>query len=234
MKKKIIIILTFIILGYVLFKVGLLLYYRDLNNYSTDYNKITIKDKKVAIDKSFANTKISNLNIYIPSEFIKSDDYTYIPKNETKNNFTTAIIISKRIKCYEQTKEDDKRLQTIGYEKLMKKNNINSERDLIQYYYTKRKNKNIFTSSNDIKMNYLSEICVKNSPLDNKIKNYYLSGDLNGILNVSNNYYNVSVYDKNTDEYYSIGIFKNSNKKDYTNLISDEVFNKILKSIYFS
>lgn len=234
MKKKIITILIFIILGYILFKTCLLLYYKDLNNYATDYNKITIKDKNVTVDKSLANTKIDNLNIYIPNGFVKQEKYTYIPKNESKNNFTSTINISKRIRCYEQTKDDDKRLQTINYDKLMKKNNINSERDLIKYYYTKRKNKNIFVSGNDIKMNYLSEICVKYSPLDTRTKNYYLSGDLNGLLNVSNNYYIISVYNKASDEYYSIGIYKNSNKKDYVELISDLEFNKIIKSIYFS
>lgn len=240
MKKKIVILIPIIVvLGYVLYKSCLLLYFRDLNGYSIDYEKVTIKEKKVEVDKSLANTKIEDLNLYIPDEFERrnmeeaSDLYVYRPKGETDENGTITISVYKSVVCYEQVINDNKVMQTIGYEKLMKKNNMKTESDLIKYYFTQRKKKNIFTSSNDIKMSYLSEVCAKNSTINGvgEDKNYYFSGDLDGTLYSENNReYFMNIYNENTNEYYFISIHRWRQAK---NIDIEEVTDKIIYSLYF-
>lgn len=243
MKKKIIILVPIIIvLSFVFYKSCLLLYYKDLA-YSADYDKVTIEEKVIKTDKTLANTKIENMHIYIPDELIerKQSDgehiYTYYPKTESEKNHSTTMFIGVGNSYFEYADDDNKRLQTIGYKDLMKKNNLKSEADLVKYYFFDRKKNNIFTSRNDIKMNYLSEMSVKNSPIDEDYKNsnYYLSGDLDGILSIKKdgrNYF-FEIYNELEDEYYSVYISRYTNKRGYIEIVNDEVFDKILQSIYF-
>lgn len=244
MKKKIIILVPIIIvLSFVFYKCCLLLYYKDLNGYSIDYDKVTVEEKNVKVDKTLANTKIDNMNIYIPEELvdakIREEYHSYVPKNENVEYqyHTSYMHITKGTSFYNYSSDDNKRLQTIGYKDLMKKNNLKSEADLVKYYFFDRKKNNIFTSRNDIKMNYLSEMSVKNSPIDEDYKNsnYYLSGDLDGILSIKKdgrNYF-FEIYNELEDEYYSVYISRYTNKRAYIEIVNDEVFDKILQSIYF-
>lgn len=240
MKKKIIIsIPVIVILGYVLYKGSLLLYFRDLSH-SLDLEEVNIKERKVEVDKSLANTKKDNMNIFIPDELVENGSrqgyYIFIPKSEIGKQYTTSIFIAKDRSCLERLYDEDKRIQTVGYEKLMKKNNIISDNDLIKYYFAHENKSNIFTSSNEIKLRYLSKVCVKESTITDDVedRNFYLLGDLEGTLYLENDReYRIRVYNKNKNEYYSIYISKSVNSDDYVDIISNDVFDKIIKSIYF-
>lgn len=241
MKKKLLIIgpIT-IILAFILYKTCLILYYKDLNNYSTDFSKLKIDTKKVVTDKTLANTKFADVNIYIPTGFKKTtskysnENIYYIPENENIDDYSNMISIVKTLNCYESLYDLEKRLQTTNIDKLTKKNNINSEIDLIKYYYNKRSKNSIFTSSNDIKMNYLSDICVKNSGLNSTSDNYYyLEGDISGMAFYRRNHFSMKIYNKNKNEYYHIGLSKLPKKSSYKEIFTEEEINKIISSVYF-
>ncbi len=239
-EKKLILIPILFVLLFIIYKQCLILYYKDLNSYATNYDSISVKTKKAVTDKNLCNTKIDNLNIYIPDGFknVKSK-YSigtsyYVPNDEKFEKATNYINISDANRYYDVLYKDDKRLQTIGAYKLMKSNNINSEFDLIKYYYNKRKKNSIFTSKNDIKMNYLADICVKNSILNSgRDLNYYLEGDLQGLMVENDNYRYIKLYDKGHNKYYSISISKYPKNPNYKEILTKDEINKIVKSIYF-
>lgn len=241
MKKKLLIIGTItIILVFVLYKTCLILYYKDLNNYSTDFGKLKIDTKKVVTDKTLGNTKFEDMNIYIPTGFKKAkskysiENIYYIPENEKIDDYSNMISIVKTLNCYESLYNFEKRLQTTNIDKLTKKNNIKSEIDLIKYYYNKRSKNSIFTSSNDIKMNYLSDICVKNSGLNSTSDNYYyLEGDVSGIAIFERNHFSMNIYNKNKNEYYHIWLSKLPKKSSYKEIFTEEEIDKIISSVYF-
>lgn len=237
MKKKLFIIIPIsIILLCFIYKCCLFLYYRNLNT-NDELSSLDISSIEVTTDKTLSNNKFKNLNIYIPNNFreIKmknSDNYYYIPKDEEEENYTTAIFIYKSIGCYKAQIKEDKRLQTMGINKLLKKNNIKNDIDLIKYYYNKKEKSNLFTSKNNLKMNYLSDVCVDNSLFREDVNNYYLEGDLVGFGINDNKYHALTVYNGNDDIYY-ISIIKRNNNDDYKDKLSDEEINKIISSIYF-
>lgn len=173
MKNRLFIIAPItIILAFVLYKTCLILYYKDLNSYSVDFSKLKIDTKKVLTDKTLSNTKFEDMNTYILADFKKTtsrystENIYYISENEDVDKYSNLIGIIKTVNYYEIGYDLDKRLQTTNIDKLLEKNNIKIEVDLIKYYYSNRTKNFIFTSSNDIKMNYLADICVKNSGLN--------------------------------------------------------------------
>lgn len=242
MKKRILIIVPItIVLAFVLYKTCLILYYKDLNSYSGDFSKLKIDTKKVVTDKTLSNTKFENMNIYIPSGFKKvtsiysSENTYYIPKNEDIEDYSNMISIVKTLSCYEKEYDSDKRLQTTNLDKLMEKNNITSEIDLIKYYYDNRTKNSIFTSSNDIKMNYLSDICVKNSVLNSTSDDdYYLEGDISGMAVFEKNHFSMDVYNKDKNEYYHIWLSKTPKKSSYKEIFTEDEIDKIISSVYFN
>lgn len=241
MKKKLLIIVPFtIILAFVLYKTCLILYYKDLSIYSVDFSKLKIGTKKVVTDKTLGNTKFEDMNIYIPTGFKKTtskysfENIYYIPENEDIDDYSNMISIVKTLNCYEGWYNLEKRLQTTNIDKLMKKNNINSEIDLIKYYYNKRSKNSILTSSNDIKLNYLSDICVKNSGLNSASDDYYyLEGDVLGIAIFERNHFSMDVYNRDKNEYYHIGLSKAPKKSSYKEIFTEDEIDKIISSVYF-
>lgn len=240
-KKRLFILVPItIILAFVLYKACLILYYKDLNSYSVDFSKLKIDTKKVLTDKTLSNTKFEDMNIYIPAGFKKTtskystENIYYIPENEDVDNYSNLIGIIKTVNCYEIGYDLDKRLQTTNIDKLLEKNNIKTEVDLIKYYYNDRTKNSIFTSSNDIKMNYLADICVKNSELNSlRDSYYYLEGGIIGMVSYDEKHFSMSVYNKDKNKYYSIWVSKVPRKSYYKEIFTDEEIDKIISSIYF-
>lgn len=234
-----ILVVPIIILLFIGYKVCLILYYKDLVSYQIDYSDFKIETKKVTY-KGLSNTKINDLNIYIPASLkaeknkYSNDGLYYIPKDEELDSNSNLLLISKSITCLEAPYNNDKRLQTSNINKLMKDNNINLESDLIKYYYNKRTKNSIFSSKNDIKMNYISDICVKNSLLiSSSDNNYYLEGSLLGMLRVNDKNIAIHLYNEKKKEYYFISITKNIRQKNYKEIFTEKEVEKIISSIYF-
>lgn len=241
MKKKLFIIFPItIILAFLLYKTCLLLYFKDLNSYTVGYSNFKIDTKKIVTDKELSNAKINDMNIYIPNGLKKvmskysNDNTYYIPVNEELDDYSNMVLIGKSINCFEGIYREDKRLQTMNINKLMKKNNINTEFDLVKYYYNEKTKNSIFTSKNDIKMNYLADICVKNSVLNSiSDDNYYLEGDILGMATFGKKGVTMKVHNKNKNEYYYISIIKQPKKENYKEIFTESEIDKIISSIYF-
>lgn len=239
MKKKIIFILPLIvILVLFVYKTSVLLYFRNLNEYSYNLDSVVYKERKVKIDKKSSNITYKNLNLYIPEKFSntsKKDGINYyFLDNENFDNYTTFIMVSKSTFCIESDINEDKRLQTMNYKKLMKNNNITNEFDLIKYYLNNQ-NINYFSSTNQIKMNYLSLKCSYNIlGTANDINYEFLNGDIDGLYTKEKHSTSFRVYNKNDSEYYSIIIFKNTKNKNYYESLNKDDENKIINSIYFN
>ena len=147
-------------------------------------------------------------------------------------------MVSKSTFCIESDINEDKRLQTMNYKKLMKNNNITNEFDLIKYYLNNQ-NINYFSSTNQIKMNYLSLKCSYNILGTINNTNYeFLNGDIDGLIDglytKEKQSTSFRVYNKNNGEYYSILIFKNKKNKNYYESLNKDDENKIINSIYFN
>lgn len=243
MKKKIIFILPLVvILVLFVYKTSVLLYFRNLTEYSYNLDSVVYKERKVKIDKKSSNITYKNLNLYIPEKFSnisKKDGINYyFLDNENFDNYTTFIMVSKSTFCIESDINEDKRLQTMNYKKLMKNNNITNEFDLIKYYLNNQ-NINYFSSTNQIKINYLSLKCSFNILGTINNTNYeFLNGDIDGLIDglytKEKQSTSFRVYNKNNDEYYSILIFKNKKNKNYYESLNNDDENKIINSIYFN
>lgn len=239
-RKKFFIIPISVIFLFVIYKACLILYYKDLNNYAVDYSIFSINSKKVITDKNLSNTKIGYLNMYIPNNLKRviseySPDTTYyIPNDEELDDYSNMISIHKANICFDILYNEDKRLQTIGISKLLENNGIYTESDLIKYNYENRKDNSLFTSKNEIKMRYLADICVKNSILtDARDYNYYLDGDLEGMLVVSEDNYRLKLFDKKHNDYHYISINKYKKNDNYKEILTEDEIWNIINSIYF-
>lgn len=236
-KKYIVIIPVIIILVLFIYKSSVLLYFRDLNVYSSDLDNITYNEEKISINKNLANTKYKNLNLYIPEEFSNTskehDMIDYYLKNESVDNYTTFIRVSKSSFCIEFNIEEDKRLQTMNYKKVMKKNNIENEFGLVKYYLN-NKGVNYLSSTNQIKMYYLSRKCSQNIIGDNSSNYTFLNGDIDGLHIKGKRINDFLMYNKNDDSYYSIMIFKNTKNDNYYESLNKGDEDMIINSVYFN
>ena len=71
MKKKIIFILPLVvILVLFVYKTSVLLYFRNLTEYSYNLDSVVYKERKVKIDKKLSNITYKNLNLYIQRSFL--------------------------------------------------------------------------------------------------------------------------------------------------------------------
>lgn len=238
MKKKIIITIIIIILIFLLYKLGLILYYKDSNTYDYSYKNKKIQNKNITINKTLSNSKYKTLNYYIPETFqeiSKNNSKSYIPKEQNLNNYTTIIMVGETDSCLNIIEKETKQLQTMKYKTFMQKNNLLSEKDLYKYYYNKSTTNNIFTPKNKIKLNYLSELCVSQTIISNNKSKYYYLENLDGILNISSKdkEFNMKIYDKKDNKYYYIYTMNDTNRDSYKEFINKDELNKILSSIYY-
>ena len=167
--------------------------HHDKVQFPKNVSSIKIKNNKLA-----NNLIYDEINIYVPKDFIKitdkektplvSDTCTpYIKGLKKDKSFASAIIICKdRYNLYSTFYNEYNIKNTIipylNIETLFEKYNIYNIVDLIKFYEKNKDFKqNIFTSSDDIKINYLARTYITNN-LVNYDDFYYLEGDLNGYL----------------------------------------------------
>lgn len=235
--KYITIIPTVIIITIILYKTGLLLYYKDLNKYSYSLESIDYSTKKIEVDKTLANTKYKNMNLYIPKEFsniVESDTskYYYL-KNEDSNNYTLFLSIENGPFRIDSDIKEDKRLQTMNYKQVMKKNNIKSSYDLVKYYL-RNNSVNYLSNSNEIKMYYLSRRCAYDIIGYDSASYTFLEGKLDGLYVKENNNTLLQIYNENDNKYYYVSIYRNTKNKSYNKEINASEEAKIINSIYFN
>lgn len=236
-KKYIIIIPVIIVLALFIYKSSVLLYFRDLNVYIYDSDNITYNEEKININKNLANTKYKDLNLYIPDEFSNAskehDMINYYLKNESVDNYTTFIRVAKSSFCIEFNIKEDKRLQTMNYKKVMEKNDIENEFGLVKYYLN-NEGVNYFSSTNQIKIYYLSKKCSQNIIGDNSSNYTFLNGDIDALRIKGKKITVFLIYNKNDDSYYSITIFKNTKNDNYYESLSKGDEDMIINSVYFN
>lgn len=236
-KKYIIIIPVIIVLALFIYKSSVLLYFRDLTVYLYDSDNITYNEEKIDTNKSLANSKYRDLNLYIPEEFSNTSKehnmINYYLKNENVDNYTTFIRVSKSSFCIEFNIKEDKRLQTMNYKKVMKKNNIENEFGLVKYYLN-NKGVNYLSSTNQIKTYYLSKKCSQNIIGDNSSNYTFLNGDIDGLRIKAKIITDFLIYNENDDSYYSIMIFKNTKNDNYYESLNKGDEDMIINSIYFN
>lgn len=254
-KKKLIVFIPLIlILGFIVFKSWALFYYR-IPSYSSDYSLIKISDdeKSIKTDKSLANTKFKTLNIYIPDSMVKEEkeeEIDFVVSYANKEDIDSEskvknLNISTSFGCDDFNYDPDAR--AIDGVKIMQKNNFKNKFDVIKYYMKNlNKKSTIFSSYEDIKLNYFLNYCSTSPSLSTAMDYYYLNGDIDGLYGTAireTSYYDsysIDVYDDKNNKYYHIYM---SEKKDaydefpgedkYNLIFTEDMREKILSSIYF-
>lgn len=254
MKKKIKFIIgvpILIVLGYVIFKLVILFHYRSYRSY-LDYSSIKFEDKTVNVDKSLANTKFKNLNIYIPTEMARklyensndSYSYSFVLKEdlESEDRIKTLNIYTTS-NCEDLTFDTEAKIK--DGKKYMEKNGFKNKYDVFkQFYKTYDKKINIFSPIKDIKFQHFRSHC---DLIIRDDQNYfYLNGDLTGLYGVFKGYnefrneYTIDVLDEKNNTYYFISINEEKDPYDehpgdnrYNELFTSDMLDKILSSIYF-
>ena len=196
--RRFILLIVFLIIIYLLYKAFIAyLYYKDYmihedNSFPVNQNIETIKIK----NNSLANTSAldNNLNIYIPegfelvtdrakSHYVMNDCEPYVKGLEDQDNFDAMILI-----CYHTI--DIGNMEQLGIRStifpwldpysLLEKYNIHDSVDMIKFYEEHYDFKqNLFTNSDDIKMNYIARTYTTMT-LSSYDKFYYLDQDLRG------------------------------------------------------
>ena len=201
-KKNILLILLIsLILVLILYKAFITyVYYRDIKYQGEEitFPNNNISTIKVKTNK-LANTIIyDEINLYIPKDFISitdksksslvSDSCTPFIKGYNKDkSFAAAILICKDgYNLYSIFNNEyhinNTVLPYMNLISLFEKYNIHNIVDLIRFAEKNKDFKqNIFTSSNDIKINYLAKIYTRNM-LPSYDYFYYLEGNLNGYM----------------------------------------------------
>ena len=190
----------------------------------------------IKTDKSISNTKIGNMNIYIPKGFSNKneirEDYTiYYLENEDINNYTAEIIITSNSFCIH---DDGERRLRKDFKEFLEKNNLKNNMDLVKYYNDNMDDYNFFTSKNKTELIYLAQRCTRNTFVSEKAENnYILDGDIKGLETIESQRKVISVYNEKKDNYINIIIEEREREEDYKEQFPEEVLDKIISSIYF-
>ncbi len=259
-KKTIIILLICLIIFLILYKAFITyFYYRDVRYKFEDtgeYEDIIFPDKNVSSietnNNKLANTIVyDEINLYIPDDFklitdksksnLVSDICTpYIKGLKGDKSFGSAIIVCKDgYNLYNQFYNEYNIKNTIipymNMESLFEKYDIHNIVDLIKFY-EKNKNfkQNIFTSSNDIKINYLARTYTRNT-LTNYDYFYYLEGELNGYMvtrkldkGSSFRDMTLSFESDHREKIYNISLI-NYKEKYFNNQLTKKILNSVYK-----
>jgi hypothetical protein len=197
-------------------------------------NFSNISEISITTNKSDQNTQIENMHLYIPKEFEESNIFTANDENtksytiigEDNESYSSVIFVGFTKDAIKYTTENNlNSLIDFDYQKLMEKNNVNNEIDLIKYYEKNIDNKhNIFWSKSHIEYDYfvkqyvgISMTIMKNSA--------YLTNDLNGFITYNSGNYYVKI--GNDKDIYYLTIWSRDNSFTYDNVI------KILETITF-
>jgi hypothetical protein len=197
-------------------------------------NFSNISEISITTNKSDQNTQIENMHLFIPQEFEESNIFTANDENtksytiigEDNESYSSVIFVGFTKDAIKYTTENNlNSLIDFDYQKLMEKNNVNNEIDLIKYYEKNIDNKhNIFWSKSHIEYDYfvkqyvgISMTIMKNSA--------YLTNDLNGFITYNSGNYYVKI--ENDKDIYYLTIWSRDNSFTYDNVI------KILETITF-
>lgn len=250
--KKIVINMVSLLIIYLLYKIFIVyFYYKDYGGERGDREFPNNKEiMSVLIHyNGKANTNVfDKLDIYIPddfklvtdkakSNFVMDECIPYIKNLEDDKSFDAMILVCRR--SYDNLSNLDYNgisstlFPYLDVYSLLDKYNINDTIDLIKFYEKNYKFKqNIFTSSDEIKINFIARQYVQLT-LPTYDKFYYLSGGLKGYsLEVyKNGYYQQAVinyYDGYNRSSYSIS-FHNRNEEYFNHENSFEILNSIYK-----
>ena len=200
--KRFIGLIIFIFIIYILYKAFITYFYYKDNTVPEDnafpYNE-NIDTYRVK-NNGMANKGVLNkeLNIYIPEEFklvtdkskssfVMDDCEPYIKGNRSSSDFDAMILVCHRTHSIDLGNLDYYGINStlfpwLNIYSLFEKYNIEDSVDLIKFYEKNYKfNQNIFTSSDDIKMNYLARTYVSFT-LPSYDYFYYLENDLRGYV----------------------------------------------------
>ena len=234
-------------------------YYRTPAS-SYDYSKLEFNNKIVKTDKSLANDKYKNINYYVPEGMVvedvenNTDNYIkyYVNKEDiNKEKGTTStkrFYVIDPINC--EDLKDDSEFRSIDVEKMIKKYNLNNKFDVLDFYIEKSKKKvGVFSSYNDIKLNYFLDYCSSTIIIRENFHYYKLDGDLIGLLGIydynlkdgyKSNQFTIEVYNGKENKYYHLSFHEDRdsyNEHDgdirYKEIFDDELMGKVLSSIYF-
>lgn len=198
--RKCIILIILLIVIYLLYKIFIAyFYYKDYTTHEDNRFPFNQNIETVQIhNNDMANQKVldNNLNMYIPKEFelitdraksslVRDNCEPYIKGLVDNNNFDAMILI-----CSSSVPYDIGNIEHIGIKNtifpwmnvysLLKKYNIHDSVDLIKFYENNYDFKqNLFTSSDDIKINYIVRNYV-NTTIPSYDTFYYLEKDLRG------------------------------------------------------
>ncbi len=236
MKKKIIIFfscLLILILGYVCYKSFLLFNYKaeikaELEAYLINSTEtITIKQSSYNESTNYSEYEdviyknLENNFLYSEKDSIVNSAYqlyVYSLTNKNTNELDAIFKVGKTDSYYELLAADNmtnSSFKNINKKALLKKYNINNDRDLLEYLANNYdKNPNIFSSRDYIELNYLIKTFA-NTVIPNA-NIILINGDLSGFIYIINN----DVYEihlTNNKYNYVFGFF-NKNNSNYFNL----------------
>jgi|GEM_PF-3078045 len=236
MKKKIIIFfscLLILILGYVCYKSFLLFNYKveikdELQTYlKKSTETITIEQSSYNESNNYSEyedvmyKKLENDFLYSEKDSIINGIYhlyVYSLTNENTNKLDAVFKVGKTDSYYELLAADNatnSSFKNINKKALLNKYNLNNDFDLLKYLVNNHdKNPSIFSSRDDIELNYLvktfANIVIPNANI------IFITGDLSGFMYIINN----DVYEihlTNNKYNYVFGFF-NKNNSNYFNL----------------
>ncbi|MBR2678910.1 MAG: helix-turn-helix transcriptional regulator [Bacilli bacterium] len=211
--KKFIIFIIILVVLYLLYKVFIAyFYYKDYSNHednSFPYNQ-NIETIQIQ-NNNKANTKVlhDELNIYIPegfelitdkakSNFVMDNCEPYIKGLIDNNNFDAMILVCNTRRAIDIGNIDYHGINStifpwMNVYRLFEKYDIHDSIDLIKFYEKHYQFKqNLFTNSNDIKINYIARN-YSNFTIPSYDTFYYLENDLRG--------YTIE-YKRNKDKYF--------------------------------
>ena len=198
--KKFIILIIILVVLYLLYKAFIAyFYYKDYSTHEDNSFPVNQNIETIQIhNNGKANTSILNneLNIYIPegfelitdkakSNFVMDDCEPYIKGYLDNNTFDAMILV-----CNRRKENDIGNIDYYGISStlfpwmdvysLFEKYNIHDSIDLIKFYENHYSFKqNLFTSSNDIKINYIARN-YSNFTIPSYDTFYYLENELRG------------------------------------------------------
>ncbi len=241
--KKFIIFIVILIIVYLLYKAFIAyFYYKDYSHHednSFPYNK-NIKTIQIN-NNDKANTQVSHneLNIYIPegfelvtdkakSNFVTDNCEPYIKGLYDNNNFDAMILICNDRRAFSIGNMDYHGINSTLFPwmdvySLLEKYNIHDSIDLIKFYQNHYQfRQNLFTSSDDIKINYIART-YSNFTIPSYDTFYYLENDLRGYTieyerdKVKYSQQTVLSYKDGMYSENSYGISFHNNKEEYFN-----------------
>ena len=241
--KRYIVFIVILIILYLLYKAFIAyFYYKDYDNHENNSFPYNSNIETIQIDNNgIANTEVfyDGINIYIPDGFEEITDKTkssfvtdscvpYIKGWKDKNTFDAMILVCDTRRAIDIGNLDYHGINNtifpwMNIYRLFEKYNIHDSVDLIKFYeHHYQFKQNIFTKSDDIKINYIART-YSNFTIPSYDNFYYLENDLRGYtvetLKRDNHYFQDTVltYKDGIYSERAYGISFMNNKEEYFN-----------------